>query len=1070
MASAAAFGNQGNGEDQGQQIGQLIEQLSTSESSHECLVAATQLGRIVRTNVRQLLSAGILRRLEQMATNRSSGLEREGGLLGVGGVVTGAGRAALPFILNSNTNSNPQYSPVSAPTSVPILVLVLEAHGDKGAPVRDAAALAADALATECAPQDAAILLPQLLAALADMRKWQPRLAALALLARIAEKAPLQCGALLPAIIPAVTECMHDTKAEVSKAAISSMISICKVAGNPDIEPHIKLLVNCMAHPTEVTNAVQKLSATTFVAEVTGPALAIMVPLLVRALADRSAAVLRSSVVIADNLFKLVRVPRDAGQFMPQLLPGLDRIIETAAFPEIRALATAARNTLVKAAAVATRPVAARASSAAAIISAISPETALQKIRSVLSELKLFLDSFCEPSLAYAAAIITDLVRNNSWDEEEWSSLLTPMFASFMIPQDVKALNSRLFAYYNDLHIKAENMDEEDDTDEGEELCNCEFSLAYGGMMLLNNTRLKLKRGQRYGLCGHNGAGKSTLMRSISLGKLEGFPSQDDLKSVFVEHSLQGEEADLPVTDFIAADPRLAHVSRSEIISALESVGFHQERQEQPVGTLSGGWKMKLELARAMLMKADILLLDEPTNHLDVANVAWLESYLTSQKNVTSIIVSHDSGFLDNVCTYIIHYEQKKLVYYKGNLSKFVERRPEAKSYYTLTASNVKFSFPAPAILLGIRSNTKAMLKMTDITFTYPGAPKPSLKNASVQLSLSSRVGIIGPNGAGKSTLIKVLTGEVIPQEGSVWKHPNLRVGYVAQHAFHHLEQHLEKTANQYIQWRYQGGQDREILEKQTRKFTAEDLAQMEKFVEYNGDKRRIEYLLGRQKLKKSFQYEVKWVGMLHKHNAWLPREQLLELGFNKLVQAFDDQEASREGQSARELVPSAIRQHIEDVGLDGDIADNNPISGLSGGQKVKVVLAAAMWNNPHMLVLDEPTNYLDRDSLGGLAVAIRDWGGAVIMISHNKEFVEALCPEIWHVDAGIVTKMGKTAVQEENFEDASEKIAKMTTKSSSKKKKLTRNELKAREVRRRERHLRWLVTGGAKEPDTESD
>ena len=399
-----------------------------------------------------------------------------------------------------------------------------------------------------------------------------------------------------------------------------------------------------------------------------------------------------------------------------------------------------------------------------------------------------------------------------------------------------------------------------------------------------------------------------------------------------------------------------------------------------------------------------------------------------------------------------------------------MERRPEAKSYYTLSDSAVKFSFPPPSVLLGIRSNTKAIMKMSKCTFTYPGAPKPSMLDVSVQLSLSSRVGVVGPNGAGKSTMIKLLTGELIPQEGTVWKHPNIRVGYVAQHAFHHLEMHLEKTPNQYIQWRYQGGQDREVLEKATRKLTDEDLAQMDTLVEFMGHKNRIELLLGRQKLKKSYQYEIKWVGMPHKHNKWLSREYLLECGFHKLVQAFDDSEASREGQGYRELLPSVIRSHIEQVGLPGDIADHNPISGLSGGQKVKVVLAAAMWNNPHMLVLDEPTNYLDREALGGLAVAIREWGGAVIMISHNTEFVSALCPEIWEIEAGHLVRKGHVEIAEDNFEDSAEKIAKSVSKSSGKKKKLSRNELKAREVRRRARHMKWLSEGGAKEPDTESD
>ena len=129
---------------------------------------------------------------------------------------------------------------------------------------------------------------------------------------------------------------------------------------------------------------------------------------------------------------------------------------------------------------------------------------------------------------------------------------------------------------------------------------------------------------------------------------------------------------------------------------------------------------------------------------LDRRSVKWLEDYLVSQPRVTSLIVSHDSGFLDTVCTDIMHYENKKLAYYPGNLSTFVEKKPEAKSYYTLAATTIKFSFPQPGSLMGVRSNTRAILKMTNCTFTYPGRDKPSLLNVSCALSLSSRVGIIG--------------------------------------------------------------------------------------------------------------------------------------------------------------------------------------------------------------------------------------------------------------------------------------------------------------------------------------
>lgn len=512
---------------------------------------------------------------------------------------------------------------------------------------------------------------------------------------------------------------------------------------------------------------------------------------------------------------------------------------------------------------------------------------------------------------------------------------------------------------------------------------------------------------------------------------------------------------------------------------------------------------MKLELARAILYKADLLMLDEPTNHLDRTSVKWLEDYLIAHDKVTVLIVSHDSGFLDNVTTDIIHYETKKLVYYPGNLSKFVEKVPEAKSYYTLAATSVKFSFPPPGSLMGVRSNTRAILKLANCTFTYSGRKEPSLYNVSCALSLSSRVGIIGPNGAGKSTLIKLLTGETSPQEGTVYKHPALRVGYVSQHATHHIERHLEKTAVQYIQWRFQDGHDRELLEKSTRVLTEEEKELLEKdFVGRNGEKRKLELIMGRQKLKKSFQYEIKWRNLDHKFNSWIPRDELLEKGFTKLVQQFDDLEASREGAGTRETAANQVRKHLEDVGLDGDIAQYNEMGGLSGGQKVKVVIASALWNNPQIMILDEPTNFLDREALGGLAVAIRDWGGAVAIISHNEEFVGALCPEIWNVEAGRMTHKGKAAVVEDAFADgkfkatpkgspaASARASKAPTPIASaaatpagsgnegttlavpkaKKKKLTRNQIKAQEERRRIRKLNWLTFGGPKPEDTDSD
>lgn len=298
---------------------------------------------------------------------------------------------------------------------------------------------------------------------------------------------------------------------------------------------------------------------------------------------------------------------------------------------------------------------------------------------------------------------------------------------------------------------------------------------------------------------------------------------------------------------------------------------------------------------------------------------------------------------------------------------------------YELSAAAFSFKFPEPGFLDGVKSKDKAILKMTNINFTYPGAKRQALFNISLQCSLNSRVAVIGPNGAGKSTAIKVLTGEVIHDSGEVVKHPNLRVAYVAQHAFHHVEQHLDKTPNEYIRWRYQYGEDRELAAKASRQMTDEDKAQMAKIVTIDGEKYQIEYLAGRRKYKKSFEYEVKFINKPLEANLWVTKDKLETWGFEKIIQQFDDKLAALEGAYQRPLTFANVEKHLGDVGLAAEFASHSRIRGLSGGQKVKVVLGACLWNCPQMLILDEPTNYLDRDSLGALATAITEFGGGIL-------------------------------------------------------------------------------------------
>ncbi|KAI0358475.1 hypothetical protein OH77DRAFT_1420865 [Trametes cingulata] len=1071
-------------------FGPLLDALRTAPTGPDAKAAADRLAReISKTGLENLTDAKILDTLHAYATNKKSGYERESAAIAFHSFATVLGAPCAPLLL-------------------PSLSVLFELYMDKGDVVRSAATSATKAILKLFPPESTRVVF-RTLEDILDKGKWRTKVGVLDAMKSFVNTSRDAVANELGTTIPKVEAAMHDTKAEVSSAAVKCATALCTTLANPDLSPHIPVLVKCMANPDSVPACIKALSNTTFVAEVTAPALAVLVPLLIRALNDRSMEVQRRTVVVIDNLVKLVRDPTVAATYLSPLVEGVEKIAKGAAFPEVRAFAESALGTLQKAGA-----------------SKDGPPPAHRDIEAESSDILNTLLSLLPPELAspspdapngprtprhpvlkqvleFCAALLTDLVHDRNFsDTKAWQRCLgTPLEPWF----PGGAADATKFADHVRSHFLAVDeakhaMSHGGSSEEGELLCDTLFSLAYGALLLLSHTRLRLFRGRRYGILGTNGSGKSTLMRQLRDGKVENFPPQDQLRCVMVEHSLQGEDTSLSVLDFVASDKALADIPRSKIRDQLLEVGFDDARQAEVVGGLSGGWKMKLELARAMLYNADLLLLDEPTNHLDRASVQWLEKYLIAQKNITCLIISHDSGFLDTVTTDIIHYENKKLVYYPGNLSSFVAKHPEAKSYYTLAATSVKFSFPPPGSLMGVRSNTRAILKMTNCTFTYPGRSKPSLYNVSCALSLSSRVGIVGPNGAGKSTLVKLLTGETVPQEGTVYKHPALRIGYVSQHATHHIERHLEKTPIQYIQWRFQDGHDREILEKATRVLTDEDKALLEtEFVGKNGQRRKLELIMGRQKLKKSFQYEVKWRGLDHRFNTWIPREELLEKGFGKLVQQFDDLESSREGAGQRDTSAHVVRKHLEDIGLDGDIAQYNEIAGLSGGQKIKLVIAACLWNNPQICVLDEPSNFLDREALGGLAVAIKEWAGAVVIISHNEEFVTSLCPEIWHVDQGRMTHKGKAAVVEDPLAVKSPKgsgantPAKSMTPAAStnatpagsgaedkpngtatppikKKKKLTRNQIKAQEERRRIRKLNWLTFGGPKPDDTDSD
>jgi len=272
----------------------------------------------------------------------------------------------------------------------------------------------------------------------------------------------------------------------------------------------------------------------------------------------------------------------------------------------------------------------------------------------------------------------------------------------------------------------------------------------------------------------------------------------------------------------------------------------------------------------------------------------------------------------------------------------------------------------------------------------------------------------LGPNGSGKSTLVKLLVGDAEPNKGGeVWKHPNLVVGYVAQHAFVYIEKSLDKTPLEYMLSRYQTGEDLEELSKANRQFSADEEKKMKDGanITIEGQKRVIDEILTRRKLKQSYEYECSFKALSSSENLWFPRDDLIKRGFEKKVQALDTREAQRLG-LLRPLVRKEVEAHFADFGLEAEFVTHNTMRGLSGGQKVKVVLAAATWRRPHVVILDEPSNYLDRESLAALIDSLKAFEGGVLIITHNRELSESLCTEVWAMRDGYLEASGHNWVE----------------------------------------------------------
>ncbi|KAI9881050.1 MAG: hypothetical protein M1830_008932 [Pleopsidium flavum] len=521
--------------------------------------------------------------------------------------------------------------------------------------------------------------------------------------------------------------------------------------------------------------------------------------------------------------------------------------------------------------------------------------------------------------------------------------------------------------------------------------------VSIGGKRILTDTSLTLAYGRRYGLVGQNGIGKSTLLRALSRRELaipthisilhveQEIAGDDTLAlqavldaDVWRKHLLAEQEkitkqlAELETERSSMADTstdaekldrhregldntlsdihaKLAEMesdkAESRAASILAGLGFSEERQHFATKTFSGGWRMRLALARALFCEPDLLLLDEPSNMLDVPSITFLSNYLQGYPS-TLLVVSHDRAFLNEVATDIIHQHSERLDYYKGaDFDSFYntkeERRKTAKREYEnqmaqrahLQAFIDKFRYNAaksseaqsrikklekmPVLeppeneyivhfkFPDVEKLSPPIIQMTGVTFGYT-PDKPLLRNVDLDVQLDSRIGIVGPNGAGKTTVLKLLIGQLQPSSGLISQNPRLRIGFFAQHHVDALD--MNASAVGFMAKNYPGKADEEY------------------------------------------------------------------------------------------------RRHLGAFGITG-MTGLQKMELLSGGQKSRVAFACLSLTNPHILVLDEPSNHLDIEAMDALSLALRNFQGGVLMVSHDVTMLQTVCDSLWVCDNGTVEK-----------------------------------------------------------------
>ena len=453
--------------------------------------------------------------------------------------------------------------------------------------------------------------------------RWQTKLAAVRLFASLASANTKAVTFNLPKVVRALMEVSQDPKPQIKETALAALKSCVQVIDNPDVIPVLDAVISANLNPeTESESCLDRLVATTYVNNVDKATLSVIVPILLRGLRVRGNVIMqRKAAIVMDTMCKLVKDPEEIAPFVGEVIPDLTRNAEEIAIPEVRERTAEALNTV-------------KVAMGEALTTAVQCDKV--EVEAVLSE-QISGNAYNSDEVSqWVAQVCTPFFKDARPRANE---MVVPYLLAIMSEAEA-IINGEKFLETGAAKFGAGQEEEVvEDHDDLAVLCDCKFSLAYGNRVLLHNTHLRLKRGKCYGLIGPNGAGKSTLMRSIAAGVVEGFPKE--IRSVYVECDVSAADADYICWEFIHKDPLIQEMGKTkeQVIDMMRSCTFDDKLIYGPVGSLSGGWRMRLALSRAMLKEPELLLLDEPTNHVDVHGVAWLTKYVQelSDKQISSM-------------------------------------------------------------------------------------------------------------------------------------------------------------------------------------------------------------------------------------------------------------------------------------------------------------------------------------------------------------------------------------------------------------------------------------------------